>query len=155
MDEREFRRTYAAVNQRRCHFEKALNSRVFRCAKSHRFHLADREGVACRSPAGHRQCAEALRLLREKARFALGRADTSLLPHGHEIKVQNGGLAGIGEAVEGNGGHTPAKREENPDVYDLLSAAAARFGDFETLPFGDIVRAIRRYEGRRRRRKRK
>lgn len=146
MDEKEFRRTCAAVNRRRCHFEKALNSRVFHCAKSHRFNLADREGVACRSPAGHRQCGEALRLLRDKARFALGRTDTSLLPHGHEIKVQNGGLTGIREVL---------KQRQCCDVHDLVSTAATRFGNLEMLPFGEVVRGIGRYEGRRRRGRRK
>ncbi|HUT41824.1 MAG TPA: hypothetical protein VM011_10820, partial [Gammaproteobacteria bacterium] len=62
MEEKEYRDTYNTVNERRCVFEKAINSRRCTCSKSRCFHLADREGIACKSAAGNALCSVLLQL---------------------------------------------------------------------------------------------
>ena len=54
MEEKEYKNTYQSINERRCVFEKTINSRRCTCKQSQRFHLADREGIACKSASGCR-----------------------------------------------------------------------------------------------------
>ncbi len=96
MDEDEFRNTYHAINSRRCIFEKAINSRVCNCSKSHRFNLADREGVICTSESARDLCTKFSLEVRKRARFALRISNVGdQLPHATEIKLQIGGLQGL------------------------------------------------------------
>lgn len=148
MEEDEYRETYDAVNERRCVFEKAINSRRASCAKSLRFHLADREGISCRSASGNALCAVLLPLMRSKARFALHLTSAEgTLPHAKEIRVQTGGLLGLQEQVY------PERRdaESVDDIIDIVDIALQRYGNLEDLPYDAIVQAIVRFEGRRKR----
>ena len=148
MDEQQYRDTYHAVNDRRCVFEKTINSRRCTCKQSRRFHLADREGIACRSASGNALCRELLEHMRSKARFALHltHAD-SPLPHAREIKVQTGGLLGL------QGLLYPEKSDaDNIDnAIGLIDAALTEFGSLESLPYDIIIQAIVKFEGRKKR----
>jgi hypothetical protein len=148
MEEQEYRHTYHNLNQRRCIFEKAISSRRCTCEKASRFHLADREGVACKSAAGNALCTELLNSMRHKARFALHltRADAPL-PHAKEIRVQTGGLLGLQALLY------PGKAaEQNIDnVLGLIDLAIQRFGTLAELPYDGIIQAIVKFEGRRKR----
>ena len=145
MEEQQFRDTYHAVNQRRCVFEKAVNSRRCNCNKCQRFNLADREGVACKTATGNALCAELLNTMRTKARFALHltHADTAL-PHTKEIKVQTGGLLGLQVLLHPE--FTESTQVEN--IIGLLDGAVQHYGRIGDLPFDLIVQSIVRFQGR-------
>jgi len=151
MDEQEYRETYHSVNDRRCAFEKAINSRRCTCDKSRRIHLADREGISCRSASAHALCKTLLDGMRSKARFALHltRADGPL-PHAREIKVQTGGLLGL------QGLLYPEKSDAGniDNAIGLIDTALTRFGTLENLPYDIIVQSIVRFEGRKKRSRR-
>ncbi len=145
MEESEYRATYRAINERRCVFEKTINSRRSTCSKSLRFQLADREGVTCRSAAGNALCTELLERMRSNARFALHvtHADNPL-PHAREIRVQTGGLLGLQALVH------PELRDSNSveDIITLIDAALERYSSLEALPFDIIVQGIVTFAGR-------
>lgn len=145
MEESEYKTTYHAVNERRCVFEKTINSRRSTCSKSLRFHLADREGVTCRSAAGNALCTTLLELMRSNARFVLHitHAD-SPLPHAREIRVQTGGLLGLQALI-----HPELQNENNvEDIIALIDIALERYSGLESLPFDIIVQGIVKFQGR-------
>lgn len=148
MEEQEYRKTYHDLNQRRCIFEKTINSRRCSCEKAQRFHLADREGTACTSAAGHALCAEFLNGMRHKARFALHltRADAPL-PHTREIRVQTGGLLGLQVLLYPE----KAGQQHIENVLGLIDLALQRFGRLTDLPYEGIIQSIVKFEGRRKR----
>jgi hypothetical protein len=148
MEEQEYRATYQALNRRRCVFEKAINSRRCTCAQSARFHLADREGVACESDAGNILCIALLDAMRRNARFSLHvtHADGPL-PHAKEIRVQIGGLLGLQKLLHPD--TSPAGEVDN--INGLATEALERYRRIEDLPYDRIVQSIVSYEGRRKR----
>ncbi|MDX1697172.1 MAG: hypothetical protein R3308_02750 [Thiohalobacterales bacterium] len=148
MEEQEYKNTYKAVNERRCVFEKTINSRRGTCERSRRFHLADREGIACTSASGNALCTDMLERLRAKARFALHQTSTGgPLPHNREVKVQTGGMLGLQALL-----HPERAGATNIDnIIAVIERALEEFGDFDELPYEDIVKAIVSFEGRRRR----
>lgn len=150
MEENQYRDTYHRINPNRCVFEKSINSRRCHCALSHRFCLADREGVSCTDKTARQRCQTLLGTLRKKAIFAmrLTRIDGAL-PHGKEVKVQTGGLLGLQQQLE------PDTSPETgiADIDRLIKHALERYGAIETFPYDEIVKQIVRYEGRTRRRR--
>jgi hypothetical protein len=148
MEEKEYRATYQALNQRRCVFEKAINSRRCNCRHSARFHLADREGVACESEAGNALCLALLGTLRRKARFSLHitQADAPL-PHAKEIRVQIGGMLGLQKLLHPD----LASGDSVSDINGLAGEAIDRYGSIENLPYEMIVQTLANFEGRRKR----
>ena len=148
MDEQEYRDTYHSVNDRRCVFEKTINSRRCTCSKSRRFHLADREGIACRSASANALCRELLDNMRSKARFALHQTSASgPLPHAREIKVQTGGMLGL-QAVS-----FPEKvgNTHVENIIGTIDKALQEYRSLDDLPYDVIVQAIVKFEGRPRR----
>ena len=148
MEEQEYKDTYHNINKRRCRFEKTINSRRCTCKKAQRFHLADREGIACKSAAGNALCTELLDGMRHKARFALHltRADAPL-PHAKEIKVQTGGLLGLQALL-----HPGKAADQTVDnVIGLIDLALQRYGSLAELPYDGIIQSILKFEGRRKR----
>jgi hypothetical protein len=148
MEEQEYRNTYNAVNERRCIFEKTINSRRSTCARSRRFHLADREGIACNSAAGKALCSELLDRMRSNARFALHQTSaTGPLPHAREIKVQTGGMLGLQALVN------PERAEQvNVDnIIGIIERALQAYPGIDRLPYDVIVQSIVKFEGRRKR----
>ncbi len=145
MEEKEYRDTYNTVNERRCVFEKAINSRRCTCSKSRCFHLADREGIACKSAAGNALCSVLLQLMRNNARFALHLTTVQgPLPHAKEIRVQTGGMLGLQGLVY------PEKKDQAgvDDIITTIDNALQRHGRLEDLPFDVIVQGIVKFEGR-------
>lgn len=148
MDEKQYKRTYDSVNERRCVFEKTISSRRGTCSSSLRFHLADREGISCKSATGNVLCTELLAHMRSRARFALHltHADGPL-PHAKEIRVQTGGMLGLQAALYPD-------RRERPDIEDILGlidCGLQRYHSFERFPYDAIVQNIVHFEGRRKR----
>ena len=148
MDEKQYKSTYQAVNERRCVFEKTISSRRSTCSKSIRFHLADREGISCRSAAGNALCAELLTQMRSNARFALHltHADGPL-PHAKEIRVQTGGMLGLQSVLY------PERVEQSnvEDIIGLVDKGLQRYTSLEQFPYEVIVQNIVHFEGRRKR----
>jgi len=148
MEEQEYRDTYNSFNERRCIFEKTINSRRCSCEKSIRFHLADREGIACNSASGNALCLELLNSMRRNARFALHLTSADApLPHAKEIKVQTGGLLGLQGLLHPD--KTEATNIDN--VIGLIDLAMQKYGRLKDLPYAVIVQAIVRFQGRRKR----
>lgn len=148
MEESEFKTTYSEIVRIRCAFEKALTNNKARCSKSRHFWLADREGYACVSKQSSRKCAELLEKLRENSRFILKLQYTDgKLPHNMEIRVQAGGLAGIG-LLSG-----AAQGGMIDDIHDLVERAEAEYGRLDKLPYSRIVQSISRYQGRKSRKR--
>ena len=151
MNEDEYKSAYQAINERSCPFEKSILSRQCGCQYAYRFHIADREGTACRCDAAQRACISLLRLLRRNAQVALGlSAPPGNLPHGKEMKVQMGGLLGLQCLVAPSADTTKVD-----NVHGLVQAAERAYGNLQTLPFSEIIRSIASYRGRRRRRTRR
>lgn len=149
MEEDQYRKTYRSFNERRCVYEKAINSRRCTCQTSHRFCLADREGVACESQQGHDRCTAVLKLMRQNAAFALKlpECDGSPLPHAKELKVQIGGLLGLQGLL-----FTEKQNNDAVDNIDSIFQQALKlFGSFTDIPFNEIVKSITTFEGRPRR----
>ena len=151
MEEQEYKNTYKAVNERRCIFEKTINSRRSTCAQSRRFHLADREGIACNSAAGKALCTELLDRMRSKARFALHTTNASgPLPHAREIKVQTGGMLGLQAVV-----YPDRAASQNVDnILGIIDQALEEYQNLDHLPYDVIVQSIVKFEGRRKRTRR-
>ncbi|MGD8407326.1 MAG: hypothetical protein PVG50_02185 [Thiohalophilus sp.] len=150
MEEDEYRSTYHEINEHRCIFEKSINSRRSTCEHGRRFNLADREGVACSSEAGNHRCRVFLDMMRKNASFALQQLHIDgPLPHAKEIKVQTGGLLGLQGVLHPE--KSDAERVEN--IAGILREAMDRYGDFEQLPYAELVKTIVRFEGRNKRRR--
>lgn len=145
MDEVEYKSTYQTVNQNRCVFEKAISSRRCNCSQSHRFHLADREGVACQSREGLEWCTEFLNIMHEKSRFSLHlKSAIDPLPHAKEIKVQLGGLLGLHASIK----KKTESRATIMDIYGILKQAISLCGRINDFPYEDIVQSIASFKGR-------
>jgi hypothetical protein len=148
MEEQEYKNTYQTVNKRRCVYEKAINSRRCSCTRSHRFNLADREGVACKSATGIALCTEFLNTLRSKARFSLHLTHSDKpLPHAKEIRVQTGGLLGLQELLDP--GKADSTNAEN--IIGMLDTAIQRYERLQNLPYNIIIQGVVSFEGRKKR----
>ena len=148
MEEKEYRDTYQSINERRCVFEKTINSRRCTCRQSQRFHLADREGISCKSATGNALCSTFLSSMRCNARFALHLTHANgPLPHAKEIKVQTGGLLGLQGLIRPE--HAGDNNIEN--AIGLIDAAIEKYGSIDALPYDIIVQAIVKFEGRKKR----
>ena len=148
MEEKEYKETYHSINQRRCVFEKTINSRRCTCNQSQRFHLADREGIACKSATDNALCIEFLNSMRSNARFALHLTSADgPLPHTKEIKVQTGGLLGLQALIY------PYRATDTniENAIGLIDAAIEKYSSLEKLPYDILVQAIVKFEGRKRR----
>ena len=148
MDEHQYKTTYQSINPNRCVFEKAINSRICSCSRSHRFNLADREGVACNSLPRLERCNRLLTELRKKARFTLRRTDVSqTLAHTEEIKIQNGGMLGLQWQVDQNDAPTVK------DIDSLIHRAESQFDGINGFPYSQLMQGIIAYRIRSRRHK--
>ncbi len=147
MDGDAYRQAYRASNPLACPFGKAILTSYFSCEKSARVLLADRISVSCKEVVARDRCAKLLEELRHKASFTLKITHVDEeITHAKEMKVQCGGLLGMQVAVYPE--TTSHARVDN--IFELLEQAMSRYDDIESLPYGDIVKSIATYEGRRR-----
>lgn len=122
-----------------CPFEKVILSGKYGCARSERFALGERIGVACTSPVARQNCVTLLSLLRERARFRLGMASTTApWPFGKERRLMLGALDGIERSLAQRDERVPRAQ----DIHALVQQAQETFGSLAALPFRDIVGAI-------------
>lgn len=152
MDQDEFRKTYRTVNERNCVYEKAILTNNCACSLSHKFCIAEREGVHCGSDQAQADCIQLLETLRQQARFALkGTPDGTALPHAKAMRVQVGGLRGIASVLHPDA-PIPAHID---DIHATIRSAISAFGGLDHLPFSAIMQQIAAYKGRPRRTARK
>lgn len=162
MDETAFRRTREEMTPRPCVFEKAVLCGACACSLAARRNIAERESVACASPAARDQCAALCALLRQKSAFALKLTHVDApLPHAKEMQVECGGLRGMQQVLAAQEPASVAPTElystdpqEPPsvaDVHGLVRSCAERFGGIANLPYSTIVQSIAAYRIRRRR----
>lgn len=149
MDENAYRQAYRAANPVACPFGKAILTSHFSCEKSARVLLAERVSVSCKEAAARDRCAALLDMLRHKALFALKITHMDEeIPHAKEMKVQCGGLLGLQLALypemTGNTGVA--------NIYALVEQVLGQFESMDALPYGDVVKSIAIYEGRRKKR---
>lgn len=87
--------------------------------------------------------------MRDKAKFALKLTQVDgVLPHGKEIKVQNGSILALQDLLT-----VPVSAEQKPDIDQILKLAEAAFEDFEHLPYEKILPVIVAFEARPRQRR--
>lgn len=148
MDDNALRNTWREVNPIRCPFENALAAQRCRCEKVVRVSVAEREALGCSSEELAGECAGLLREMHHNALFVLHLTHADeVLPYAKEMKVQVGGLLGLQTAMQPEGGGTQTVES----VYRLVTSARVRFGEWEALPYGEIVKAIAAFELRRKR----
>lgn len=147
MDENAYRQAYRATNPVACPFGKAILTSHFGCEKSARVLIAERVSVSCKEVAARDRCAALLDALRHKALFTLKITHVDdEIPHAKEMKVQCGGLLGLQVAVLPEMAGTTGVG----NIYGLVEQVVRQFEAIECLPYGDIVKSIATYEGRRR-----
>ncbi len=150
MDNEAFRRTYRAINERFCPFEKSILTNHCGCSRARRFCIAEREGINCGSDAAQARCRELLELLRRQARFALKtRDEQTALPHAKAMRVQVGGLRGLHAVIKPDA-PVPGTIE---DIDGIIEAALDRYHTLAALPYQPIIRRIAAYQGRKRSRR--
>lgn len=87
--------------------------------------------------------------MREKAKFALKLTHIDgVLPHGKEIKVQNGSILALQQLLG-----AAATQEEKPDIDHILVQTIATFKNFDALPYEKILPVIINFEARPRQRR--
>jgi len=145
MDEDKYKEAYRSVNPLQCPFERTLNSRRCVCSKMERFNLADREGVACKEKQALKDCLNFLEILRENARFSLKLTQIDgPLPHGKEIKVQNGSIIGLQKLLYPDSDINSIK----PDIYQLIHQALIKYEKIENLPLSELMPSIVNFSAR-------
>lgn len=146
LDENAYRQTYFELNPLPCVFERALLRRCCGCNQVVRRNIAEREAAGCRDEAAQAQCAALKARLRHAAAFALKLTDPDEpIPHTKELKLQCGGLLGVARLVDAADSASGVA-----DVHGSVSAAVARFGSLDALPYREIIQSVRSYEPRRR-----
>jgi hypothetical protein len=145
MEEQEYKKTYKAVNDLPCPFEKAILTRRFGCEHCIKLNIAEREAVGCRSHTAHMDCLALLDMLRHNAMFALKLTHiVGKLPHAKEMRVQCGGLLGLRNTVLPELADEPGVQ----NIFAVVTAAQTRPGGFDDLPFQEIVKSIAAFEAR-------
>ncbi|QEP44340.1 hypothetical protein D5085_15140 [Ectothiorhodospiraceae bacterium BW-2] len=147
MDETEYKQTYSHYNPTPCAFSKAVLRRCCGCRYAQKLLIAEREAVSCLSPdTGYPRCYQLLPQLRTKAMFSLRlkHAVEGVLPHGKEVKVQCGSMLGLQQLLQ------PAKSgsERVADIFALLDLAESIYGDYRSLPYSELVKAISHFSVR-------
>ncbi len=145
MEEDQYRLTYRQVNQLKCAFEKTILAGHCACPLSHKFCLAEREGISCQQTENRQRCQNLLQKSRKKTLFVfkLTRFD-GVLPHAKEIRVQLGILTGLAELLG------QPETENICDINQLLAIAEEHYPDLDKLPYEPLIRAVNRAQGRRR-----
>lgn len=142
MDEQAFRQRLHAIQENRCVFSKAVLSTCVACPRSGRMQIAEREWLVCEQRESQIRCAELYDLLRHNFGFALHIIhDDAPITHGQEMRIQCGGLKGLQQVLSG--------ADTVDDVEGLLRQVLQHWGEWENIPYSEVVHAAREcYKGR-------
>ena len=139
MDESEYKSVRSKLITKPCSFEKSILALKTQCTKATKRNIAEREVVMCASVQYAERCESWLVLLRQKSQFSLHISEqVSILPHAKEMKVQVGGILGLCKMLEKGSDELSFQ----PDVFEVLETCNERTGNFEHLPFTEIIREI-------------
>lgn len=128
--------------RRRCCFADAVGARVAGCSKAVKLTRQYRRTVECTDSRAHGVCAAWLDRVRRVSTFTLGtRQSPSALPRRSAVKLQGGGLLGMGDVIEE---HQRCGRIQ--DVSDLLQRALARHGSFDDVPLQPVIQRIHEFD---------
>ena len=143
MDESAYRQALTEIDAGHCVFSKAVLAQCVACPCSRKLQIAEREVIGCNEADSQVACSALHRALRQAFSFALGQIhDDAVLTHAQEMRVQCGGLKGLGHVLQ--------QRSEIADVAALLRSALATYGDWGSLPYSEVVHAAKIcYKGRR------
>ncbi len=145
MEEDQYRSAYRQINQLKCAFEKAILANRCTCPLSHKFYLAEREGISCRQTENQQRCQALLQKSREKSLFVFKLTRFSgALPHAKEIRVQLGSLTGLAELLGW------PKTEKIHDINRLLAVTEERYQGLDELPYKRLIQAVNQTQSRRR-----
>lgn len=146
MDEENYRSVRDDLAPITCAFEKSILALRVRCSKSNKSNIAEREVVHCVSYEYQMECKKWLQILRSKSQFSLHLTNIDVvedaLPHTKEMKVQVGGISGLICLLEETDIPADAQVGEKPDVFLILKTCRERLGDYESLPFDQIVKSV-------------
>lgn len=144
-NEHAYKATYDEMVTLACPFEKAILSRCADCSLARKLNIAEREAVACSMASASENCMEMHDLMRRNALFALKLSQQpAVLPHAKEIRIQCGGLLGLGRLID------PDVSRSN-DIQVLVARLQAQYESLAALPWSEVVKEISAFEGRRRR----
>ncbi|MEE9444521.1 MAG: hypothetical protein V3V19_02530 [Cocleimonas sp.] len=153
MDEKIYKDIYNELNPNRCIFEKAITNQRCGCELKRRFVIANRECIACESESALKACTNTLDAMRDNARFSLKVVTVNgPMPHNKELQVQAGGMLALQSLVL-NDSSTTEKIVTN--VNHTVELAIEKYGDLDSLPYGEIVKSIVKYQSRPKRSKKK
>ena len=128
--------------RRRCCFSDAIGARVAGCTKATRTTRQYRRTIECTSSEAHGICAAWLDRVRRSSRFALGvRQPPSALPRRAAVKLQGGGLLGMGDLMDD---HRPSRRIQ--DVSALLRQGLSRYESFDKVPMQQVIQRVQEFD---------
>lgn len=129
--------------RRRCCFSDAVGTRVAGCTKAVKLTRQYRRTVECTDSRAHGVCAAWLDCVRRASTFALGTHQSpSALPRRAAVKLQGGGLLGMGDVIEEH--HQRGARIQ--DVSALLQRALNRYGSFDDVPLQRIIQRVHEFD---------
>jgi len=146
MDEDYYRSTISNIVTQECAFERSLLARHCDCSQSHRFNLAEREGIRCEAGLRNQNCIRLKEFLRESVNFTFHLKDSNeKLPYAKQIKMQAGGLLSLQKLLSNEDDITKVQ-----DVYQLVINLENQYSDFSQLPMVDILKEISTFKVRHR-----
>jgi len=167
MNEDEYKDVYQRVIGTKCVYEKTILLQFAQCDHAEKRLLAEREAVNCSSEACQFRCQKFLDVTRQNARFALGQTQADeQLPHSKEVKVQAGGLFGLQQLLENSDpiniepldDYNQRFNEQQKAIVNIngcLEKAEQHYLNLDKFPYADIVKAILRFEVRKKRQRNK
>lgn len=147
MDEDYYRSTISNIVTQECAFERSLLARHCDCSQSHRFNLAEREGIRCEAGLRNKNCVRLKNFLRESVKFTFHLKDSQeKLPYAKQIKMQAGGLLSLCKLISSDeGGSTKVE-----DVYQLVIDLEQSYPDFSKIPMVGVLKEISNFKVRHR-----
>lgn len=117
----------------KCPFAAPLTKGLVRCRHAEEVVRRGGSEFDCRSEAHHGLCTGLFERLKAQALPAFGvEDDLTTMPHSVLVKVQSGGLLGLGRLMGG------VADQPIEDVAALVDAALGRFGGLEDIPVAEI-----------------
>jgi len=147
MDEDYYRSTISDIVTQECAFERSLLARHCDCSQSHRFNLAEREGIRCEAGLRQNNCVRLRDFLRDSVNFTFHIKDSNeKLPYAKQIKMQAGGLLSLQKLVSDVSSDTL----KVADVHQLVINLEMKYPDFSQIPMVDILKEISTFKVRHR-----
>lgn len=143
VDESAFHQFRLMANVQSCIFEKAILATCCACSRVKRNYIAERESIVCADSSARATCQELHQLLCVNSAFALHHIHPDdPLTHAQELRLQCGGLKSLSYSIYGE--------ESVADAASLVSEASRKFGNLQSLPYSQIIKAIASYKLRQR-----